>query len=85
MLCSFFKNHFMTEVNNFQITDLNVLLAKETINYYKLVGYGASIEECRECNGRIKQMEAELASRRDPHNNDLLNRHYELSTAEYSF
>ena len=74
----------MTEVNNSQITALKELLAKETINYYKLVGYGASIEECRACNGRIKQMESELESRRDPHNNDLFNPGYHLRNIHFS-
>jgi hypothetical protein len=75
----------MTEVNNFQITMLKEQLAKETINYYKLVGYGAGIEECRECNSRIKQMEVELESRRDLYVNDLLKRQYEFSPTEHSF
>lgn len=75
----------MKEVGNCQITELKALLAKETINYYKLVGYGASIEECRECNGRIMQMEEELKSRRNRTEDNLLTRPYELATAEYSF
>jgi len=58
----------MKELNTIQTSKLVSLLAEETINYYKLVGYGASIEECRQCNHGIKQIEIELNSRRNSEN-----------------
>jgi len=54
----------MDELHDFQTSQLINLLAKETINYYKLVGYGASVEECTQCNNEIKQIQRELDSRR---------------------
>jgi hypothetical protein len=54
----------MEELQDFSPSQLVNLLAKETISYYKLVGYGASVEECTQCNNRIKQIEKELDSRR---------------------
>jgi hypothetical protein len=55
----------METLQDFQPSQLVRLLAKETITYYKLVGYGASVEECAQCNNRIKQIEKELDSRRN--------------------
>ena len=54
----------MKELSDFQTTQLIRLLAQETIAYYKLVGYGASVEECTQCNNEIKQIQIELDSRR---------------------
>ena len=54
----------MTELKDFQPVQLMSLLAEETISYYKLVGYGASVEECTQCNERIKKIRSELDSRR---------------------
>jgi hypothetical protein len=64
----------MEALQNFQPSQLAHLLAKETITYYKLVGYGASVDECTQCNTRIKQIERELASRRDPEEKKLFQR-----------
>ena len=55
----------MDELHDFQTVQLVQLLAKETINYYKLIGFGVSVEECAQCNGRIKQIQNELESRRN--------------------
>lgn len=65
----------METLRDFQPSQLAHLLAKETITYYKLVGYGASVEECTQCNTRIKQIEKELDSRRDPEERKLLERY----------
>jgi Zn ribbon nucleic-acid-binding protein len=54
----------MEALQDLQPSQLIRLLAKETITYYKLVGYGASVEECTQCNARIKQIEKELDARR---------------------
>jgi len=54
----------MKDLNDFQTSQLTTLLAQETINYYKLVGYGASVEECTQYNNGIKEIEMELESRR---------------------
>jgi hypothetical protein len=56
----------MEELHDFQPSQLANLLAKETITYYKLIGYGASVEECTQCNSRIKEIQMELDSRRNP-------------------
>ena len=61
----------MKELHDLQTSQLVNLIAKETITYYKLVGYGASVEECTQCNARIKQIEMELNSRRDPEEEKL--------------
>jgi len=61
----------MEALQDFQPSELAHLLAKETITYYKLVGYGASVDECSQCNIRIKQIEMELESRRDPEGKKL--------------
>ncbi|HET6769762.1 MAG TPA: hypothetical protein VFH08_20280 [Chitinophagaceae bacterium] len=65
----------METLRDFQPSQLAHLLAKETITYYKLVGYGASVEECTQCNSRIKQIEKELDSRRDPEEKKLFQRY----------
>ena len=75
----------MKELHDFQTSQLLNLLAKETINYYKLVGYGASVEECTQCNDRIRQIELELGSRRDPQERNILNRQYKTPSPEYSY
>jgi len=75
----------MKELQNFQPSQLVNLLAEETILYYKLIGDGASVEECTQCNDRIRQIEIELNTRRDPQERNILNRQYKLPTPEYSF
>ncbi len=65
----------MEALQDFQRSELAHLLAKETITYYKLVGYGASVEECTQCNKRIKQIEKELDSRRNPEEKKLFQRY----------
>ena len=75
----------MKELQDFQPTQLVNLLAKETISYYKLIGDDASVEECTQCNDRIRQIEIELNSRRGLHDRNILNRQYKLPSPEYSF
>ena len=75
----------MKELQDFQPTQLVNLLAKETISYYKLIGDDASVEECTQCNYRIRQIELELDSRRDPQERNILTRQYKSASAEYSF
>lgn len=75
----------MKEYQDFQPTQLVNLLAQETISYYKLIGDGASVEECTQCNDRIRQIETELGSRRDPLERNILNHQYQTSSPEYSF
>jgi len=75
----------MKELHDFQTPQLLNLLAKETINYYKLIGYGASVEECTQCNNGIRQIQMELESRRDPHERNILNRQYKSPSPEYSY
>lgn len=65
----------MEALQDFQPAELVHLLAKETITYYKLVGYGASVEECIQCNTRIKQIEMELDSRRNLEEKKLFHRY----------
>ena len=60
----YFNYAYMKELHDFQTSQLLNLLAQETINYYKLIGYGASVEECTQCNNGIKQIQMELESRR---------------------
>ena len=69
----------MKALHNFQTSQLVNLLAKETINYYKLIGFGASVEECTQCNSEIRQIQTELESRRKLEEKDILRR--ELVTA----
>jgi len=75
----------MDELNDFQTSQLVNLLAKETINYYKLVGYGASVEECAQCNSRIKQIEKELESRRNQTEKIIFQRQDVSEPVEYSY
>ena len=72
----------MKELQDFQPSQLVNLLAKETITYYKLIGYDASLEECTQCNNRIKEIQMELDSRRNPAERNNLQ---QLATTEYSF
>lgn len=65
----------MEALQDFQPSELVHLLAKETVTYYKLVGYGASVEECAQCNNRIKQIEKELDSRRNLEEKKLFQRY----------
>ena len=55
----------MKELKDFQPVQLMDLLAQETISYYKMIGYGESVEECTQCNDRIKAIRSELDSRRN--------------------
>lgn len=64
----------MKELNDLQTSELINLIARETIAYYKLVGSGASVEECTQCNGRIKQIEMELDSRRMQEEKNMFHR-----------
>lgn len=61
----------MIELKDFQPSQLVKLLAQETISYYRLVGDDASVEECTQCNHRIKQIEKELDSRRDQEDKNI--------------
>jgi len=81
----FIKYPFMKEFQDFQPSQLVSLLAQETISYYKLIGDDASVEECTHCNNRIRQIEMELDSRRDPQKKNILNRQYQAASSEYSF
>ena len=65
----------MEALQDFQPSQLIRLLAKETVTYYKLVGYGASVDECTQCNARIKQIEKELAARRYTEEEKMLQRY----------
>ena len=64
----------MNELHDFQTAHLLNLLAKESINYYKLIGYGASVEECTQCNIGIKQIQMELESRRSKDEKNIFHR-----------
>ncbi len=75
----------MKELQDYQPSQLMNLLAKETIAYYKLVGYGASVEECTQCNNKIKQIERELDSRRSSEEKNIFLRKYVSAPVEYSF
>lgn len=75
----------MKELHDFQTSQLLNLLAKETINYYKLIGYGASVEECTQCNSGIKQIQMELESRRNKEEKNIF-QHQDISApVEYSY
>ena len=75
----------MKELHDFQTSQLVNLLAKETINYYKLVGFGATVEECTQCNNGIKQIEMELESRRTDEEKIILTRQKISAPPEYSY
>ena len=75
----------MKKLQDFQPSQLMSLLAKETISYYKMMGDGASVEECTQCNDRIKQIERELDSRRNSEEKNISLRKYVSAPAEYSF
>jgi hypothetical protein len=75
----------MDELHDFQTSQLVNLLAKETINYYKLIGYGVSVEECTQCNDRIKQIEIELESRRNKREKIIFQRQDVSEPVEYSY
>ena len=76
---------FMKELHGFQTSQLLNLLAKETINYYKLVGYGASVEECTQCNNGIKHIQMELESRRIKEEKNILQSENISAPVEYSY
>ncbi len=75
----------MKELQDYQPLQLSNLLAKETVTYYKLIGYGSSVEECTQCNDRIKQIQRELESRRNPEERNILQRRHAPAAPEYSF
>jgi len=75
----------MKELHDFQTSQLVNLLAKETINYYKLVGFGATVEECTQCNNGIKQIEMELESRRVKEEKIIFRRQKISAPPEYSY
>ena len=75
----------MKELHDFQTSQLVNLLAKETINYYKLVGFGATVEECTQCNNGIKQIQKELESRRSNEERIIFQRQSISEPAEYSY
>ena len=75
----------MNELDDFQTPQLVNLLAKETINYYKLIGYGVSVEESAQCNRRIKQIEIELEKRRNKKEKIIFQRQNTSEPVEYSY
>lgn len=75
----------MKELHDFQTSQLVELLAKETINYYKLVGYGASVEECTQYNNGIKEIQIELESRRANEDKNIFKRQSMPAPVEYSY
>jgi Zn ribbon nucleic-acid-binding protein len=75
----------MDELHDFQTSQLVNLLAKETINYYKLIGYGVSVEECTQCNNHIKEIERELASRRNQTEKIISQREDVSEPVEYAY
>jgi hypothetical protein len=74
----------MKELNDYQTRELVNLLAKATINYYKLVGSGASVEECTQCNKGIKEIQEELDSRRNIEEKNIFKRPVLSEPLEYS-
>ena len=75
----------MEELHDFQTPQLLNLLAKETINYYKLIGYDASVEESTQCNNLIKQIQMELESRRAKEEKNIFQRQSIPAPVEYSY
>ena len=75
----------MKELQDFQPSQLISLLAKETISYYKLMGGGASVEECAQCNNRIAQIRRELDARRSSDEKNIPLRKNVAAPHEYSF
>jgi len=81
----YFNYPYMKELHDFQTSQLLNLLAKETINYYKLVGYGASVEECTQYNNGIKRIEMELESRRTKEEKNIFHHENISAPVEYSY
>jgi primosomal replication protein N len=75
----------MKELHDFQTSQLINLLARETINYYKLIGYCASVEECTQCNNGIRQIQMELESRRTKEEKNIFQRQNISAPVEYSY
>ena len=73
------------ELKDFQLTQLMSLLAQQTISYYKLIGDGASVEECTQCNNRIKAIRSELDSRRNPQERIFFQREHITVPLENTF
>ena len=75
----------MEELHGFQKLQLVKLLAEETKAYYKLIGFSASVEECTQCNNRIKEIQKELDSRIPADERNILQREHRSAPLEYSF
>ena len=75
----------MEELHDYQTPQLLKLLAKETINYYKLIGYDASVEESTQCNNLIKQIQMELESRRAKEEKNIFQWRSIPAPVEYSY
>jgi len=73
----------MLNLQDFQPSQLVNLIAQETRSYYRLIGDGASVEECTQCNSRIKQIEMELDSRRNQEEKSITSR--QPAPLEYSY
>ena len=71
----------MKQLKDFQRVQLMTLLAQETVSYYKLIGFGANVEECSQCNDRIKEIRSELDSRRSADEKNFFQRQ-EIRTRE---
>jgi hypothetical protein len=80
----YFNYSYMKELHDFQTSQLLNLLAKETIRYYKLIGYDASVEECTQCNNGIRQIQMELASRRSKEEKNIFADQNISAPVEYS-
>ena len=72
------------DLKHFQPSQLVRLIAQETISYYRLIGDGAGVEECTECNNRIKQIQMELESRRNKDETNILRRQHISESVECS-
>jgi hypothetical protein len=75
----------MKKLQDFQPSHLMSLLAKETISYYKLMGDGASVEECTQCNNRIAQIRREIESRKNPDEKNIPLRKMDLRPMNIHF
>ena len=75
----------MKKLQDFQPSQLMSLLTKETILYYKMMGDGASVEECTQCNDRIAQIRVELDSRRHPTEKNISLQKKVSARPEYHF
>ena len=76
---------FMSELKDFQSAQLLTLLTKETISYYKLLGYDANEEKCTQCINRINGIRSELESRRNSGGEKIFQRRSIAAPSNYSF